>query len=149
LSGFALMYLDIDHFKRINDSLGHAAGDEVLKAFAQRLRRSVRTTDTVARLGGDEFVIILEGIDNEEEAQFLARKIVASVTRPLEVEGRRLTMTTSIGIAFRREIVAADAATVEAMIGRADAALYAAKAAGRNTWRVMVDDVLVAEKGSV
>jgi len=147
LSGLALMYLDIDHFKRINDSLGHAAGDEVLKAFAQRLRKSVRTTDTVARLGGDEFVIILEGLDNEEEAQVLARKIVAGVTRPLEVEGRTLTMTTSIGIAFRREIVAADAATVEAMVGRADAALYAAKAAGRNTWRVMVDDVLVAEKG--
>jgi diguanylate cyclase (GGDEF)-like protein/PAS domain S-box-containing protein len=147
LSGLALMYLDIDHFKRINDSLGHAAGDEVLKAFAQRLRKSVRTTDTVARLGGDEFVIILEGLNDEEEPQILARKIVANVTRPLEVQGRMLTMTTSIGIAFRREIVAADAATVEAMIGRADAALYAAKAAGRNTWRVMVDDVLVAEKG--
>jgi diguanylate cyclase (GGDEF)-like protein/PAS domain S-box-containing protein len=147
LSGLALMYLDIDHFKRINDSLGHAAGDEVLKAFAQRLSKSVRTTDTVARLGGDEFVIILEGLNNEEEPQVLARKIVANVTRPLEVEGRALTMTASIGIAFRRKIVAADAATVEAMIGRADAALYAAKSAGRNTWRLMVDDVPVPEKG--
>ena len=144
LSGIALMYLDIDHFKSINDSLGHAAGDEVLKAFALRLQQSVRTTDTVARLGGDEFVVILEGVNNAEEAQVVACKIVANVSCPLTVDGRPLTMTTSIGIAFRHEIVAADAATVEAMIGRADAALYAAKASGRNTWRLMVDDMLMA-----
>jgi diguanylate cyclase (GGDEF)-like protein/PAS domain S-box-containing protein len=147
MSGLALMYLDIDHFKRINDTLGHAAGDEVLKAFARRLLDSVRTTDTVARLGGDEFVIILEGVGSADEPRIVARKIVANVTSPLTVEGRALTLTTSIGIAFRREIVACDAATAEAMIGRADAALYAAKKAGRNTWRVMADDVLVEEKG--
>ncbi len=147
MTGLALMYLDIDHFKSINDSLGHAAGDEVLKAFAQRLQQSVRTTDSVARLGGDEFVIILEGVNNAEEPQIVARKIVANVTSPLTVEGRTLTLTTSIGIAFRRAIVACDAATAEAMIGRADAALYAAKKAGRNTWRVMADDVLVEERG--
>ena len=144
----ALMYLDIDHFKSINDSQGHAAGDEVLKAFAQRLQQSVRTTDTVARLGGDEFVVILEGVGSHEEAQIVARKIVANVARPLQVEGRTLTLTTSIGIAFRREILAADPATAEAMIGRADAALYAAKKAGRNTWRVMADDVLVDAQGA-
>jgi len=143
MRGLALMYLDIDHFKGINDSLGHAAGDEVLKAFAQRLQQSVRTTDTVARLGGDEFVIILEGVGNAEEPQVVARKIVANVTRPLTVEGRTLTLTTSIGIAVRSEIHAADAATAEALIGRADAALYAAKKAGRNTWRVVADDVLI------
>ena len=147
MSGLALMYLDIDHFKAINDSLGHAAGDEVLKAFAHRLQQSVRTTDTVARLGGDEFVVILEGVCNEEEPQIVARKIIAAVTRPLDIGGRLLTLTTSIGIALRREILAADAATAEAMIGRADAALYAAKKAGRNTWRVMADDVLIEEKG--
>jgi len=147
MSGIALMYLDIDRFKGINDSLGHAAGDEVLKAFALRLQQSVRTTDTVARLGGDEFVIILEGVNNVDEPQIVARKIVASIALPLEVEGRALTLTTSIGVAFRREITAADAATAEALIGRADAALYAAKNAGRNTWRVMADDVLIAEPG--
>ena len=147
MTGLALMYLDIDHFKSINDTLGHAAGDEVLKAFAARLQQSVRTTDTVARLGGDEFVIVLEGVNNADEPRIVARKIVASVTSPLTVEGRALTLTTSIGIAFRRAIVAADAATAEAMIGRADAALYAAKKAGRNTWRVMADDVLIEEKG--
>ena len=147
MTGLALMYLDIDHFKSINDTLGHAAGDEVLKAFATRLQQSVRTTDTVARLGGDEFVIVLEGVNNADEPRIVARKIVASVTSPLTVEGRALTLTTSIGIAFRRAIVSADAATAEAMIGRADAALYAAKKAGRNTWRVMADDVLIEEKG--
>jgi diguanylate cyclase (GGDEF)-like protein/PAS domain S-box-containing protein len=148
MSGLALMYLDIDHFKSINDSLGHAAGDEVLKAFAQRLQQSVRATDTVARLGGDEFVVILEGVGSIEEPQIVARKIVANVTHPLTVEGRTLTLTTSIGIAVRSEIRSADAATAEALIGRADAALYAAKKAGRNTWRVMADDVLVESMGT-
>ena len=146
-TGLALLYLDIDHFKSINDTLGHAAGDEVLKAFAKRLQLSVRTTDTVARLGGDEFVIVLEGVNNEDEPQVVARKIVANVTQPLEVEGRTLTLTTSIGIAFRRTVVATDAATVETLVGRADAALYAAKKAGRNTWRIVADDVLIEEKG--
>jgi diguanylate cyclase (GGDEF)-like protein/PAS domain S-box-containing protein len=147
MTGLALMYLDIDHFKSINDSLGHAAGEEVLKAVASRLQQSVRGTDTVARLGGDEFVIILEGVNTAEEPQVVARKIVASVAQPLEVEGRMLTLTTSIGIAFRRSVVATDAATVETLIGRADAALYEAKRAGRNTWRVIADDVPVEEKG--
>ena len=148
MAGLALMYLDIDHFKSINDTLGHAAGDEVLKAFAARLQQSVRTTDTVARLGGDEFVIILEGVNDARELQIVARKIVDNVTRPLEVEGRALTLTTSIGIAFRRAIIAADKATAETLIGRADAALYAAKKAGRNTWRVMADDVLIETEGA-
>jgi diguanylate cyclase (GGDEF)-like protein/PAS domain S-box-containing protein len=143
MTGLALMYLDIDRFKSINDSLGHAAGDEVLKAFAARLQQSVRATDTVARLGGDEFVIILEGINDAREPQVVARKIVDNVALPLEVEGRTLTFTTSIGIAFRRAILSADSATAETLIGRADAALYAAKKAGRNTWRVMADDVLI------
>ena len=149
MSGLALMYLDIDHFKSINDTLGHAAGDEVLKAFAKRLLQSVRTTDTVARLGGDEFVIVLEGVNNEAEPQVVARKIVANVAQPLAVEGRTLALTTSIGIAFRRAIVASDPATVEALVGRADAALYAAKKAGRNTWRVMADDVLIEEEKGI
>ena len=148
MTGLALMYLDIDHFKSINDSLGHAAGDEVLKAFALRLQHSVRATDTVARLGGDEFVILLEGVGDQEETQVVARKIVANVTSPLKVEGRTLTLTTSIGIAFRREILAADSATAEALLGRADAALYAAKKAGRNTWRVMANDVLIEDEGA-
>jgi len=147
LAGIALMYLDIDHFKSINDTLGHAAGDTVLQAFAERLQRSVRATDTVARLGGDEFVVLLEGVDDPGEPQVVARKIVANVREPLEVAGRTLALTTSIGIAFRREVVAADAATAETLIGRADAALYAAKKAGRDTWRVIAEDVLLEAEG--
>jgi len=147
MAGIALMYLDIDHFKSINDTLGHAAGDEVLKAFASRLLESVRVTDTVARLGGDEFVIVLEGLSDAEEPQIVARKIIADVRRPLEVAGRPLALTTSIGIAFRREVLAADAATAETLIGRADAALYAAKKAGRGTWRLMAEDVLLEPAG--
>ena len=147
MSGIALMYLDIDHFKSINDTLGHAAGDAVLKAFAARLQHSVRATDTVARLGGDEFVVLLEGLSDADEPQLVARKIVGNVRRPLEIEGRALALTTSIGIAFRREVVAADAATAETLLGRADAALYAAKKAGRDTWRVVAGDVLLEPEG--
>jgi diguanylate cyclase (GGDEF)-like protein len=107
----------------------------------------VRVTDTVARLGGDEFVIVLEGLTDAEEPQIVARKIIANVRRPLEMAGRALALTTSIGIAFRREVLAADAATAETLIGRADAALYAAKKAGRDTWRVMAEDVLLEAAG--
>jgi len=139
-SGIALMYLDIDRFKSINDTLGHAAGDEVLKAFASRIAQSVRSTDTVARLGGDEFVIVLEGLHGDGEPQFVARKIMANVTRPLEVEGRPLALTTSIGIAWRPRVDAADPPAAQTLLARADEALYAAKNAGRNTFRVLGDE---------
>ena len=141
----ALLYLDIDRFKAINDTLGHAAGDEVLKAFAQRLQQSVRSTDSVARLGGDEFVIILEGIHGEDEPAAIARKIIANAARPLEIGGRSLALTTSIGIAFGQRVEAVDEGSVEALIARADAALYAAKADGRNTFRIASDGAALAE----
>ncbi|WKB55619.1 PAS domain S-box protein [Eleftheria terrae] len=124
----ALMYLDIDKFKSINDSLGHAAGDAVLKEFALRLKRSVRGTDTVARLSGDEFVIILEGLRNRDEAQFVARKIVLAVRKDFKVGLQALKVTTSIGIACD-----ADGHTGMAeLLASADRALYAAKGAGRD-----------------
>ena len=138
-AALALMYLDIDRFKSINDSLGHAAGDEVLKAFAARISQSVRATDTVARLGGDEFVIILEGLHSEEEPRFVARKIIANVTRPLEVDGHPLPLTTSIGVAFSARVQGGDATIAQTLLARADEALYAAKNAGRNTFRVLGD----------
>jgi diguanylate cyclase (GGDEF)-like protein/PAS domain S-box-containing protein len=151
-AGVALMYLDIDHFKQINDTLGHAAGDAVLQAFAQRLTQSVRTTDTVARLGGDEFVVILEGLHDEAEPQFVARKILANVSRPLEIEGRTLEVTTSIGIAWRADVGACadEAQCAQALLARADEGLYQAKAAGRNTWRLLAEAAprAVAENAS-
>lgn len=128
----ALMFLDIDHFKSINDTLGHAAGDSVLKEFAARLGQCVRTTDTVARLAGDEFVVILEGVHSEAEPQFVARKIVGQVSRPFDVAGRELSVTTSVGIAFHASGVVSPAE----LLARADKALYAAKSAGRNTYQL-------------
>jgi diguanylate cyclase (GGDEF)-like protein/PAS domain S-box-containing protein len=128
----ALMFLDVDHFKQVNDTLGHAAGDTILKEFAQRLQQNMRSTDTVARLGGDEFVVILEGLRNDDEPQLVARKILAGIDRPFEVDGRRLNVTTSVGIAVHTS--AAEGAAD--LLARADAALYQAKAAGRNTYRL-------------
>ncbi|CAN5486904.1 hypothetical protein BH11PSE11_BH11PSE11_29860 [soil metagenome] len=128
----AVMFLDIDHFKRINDSLGHAAGDAVLVEFAKRLKSCVRLTDTVARLSGDEFVIVLEGLHSPDEPQFVARKIIAAVGKEWSWEGRQLQISTSIGIAFNR----AEVLTPTELMAIADAALYGAKEDGRNTFKI-------------
>jgi diguanylate cyclase (GGDEF)-like protein/PAS domain S-box-containing protein len=126
----ALMFLDIDHFKQINDTLGHAGGDEVLKEFAHRLRAAVRSTDTVCRLAGDEFTIILEGVNSADEAAPVAEKILAAVRAPFLVEGRMRSVTTSIGLACQT----AAEIDVVSLARAADAALYAAKDAGRNCY---------------
>jgi diguanylate cyclase (GGDEF)-like protein/PAS domain S-box-containing protein len=129
----ALMFLDIDHFKSINDTLGHAVGDGVLAEFARRLKDGVRSTDTVARLAGDEFVIVLQNLDAREAAASVARKIVAHIHTPaFRIDGRELEVTTSIGVAFHAPSDAA--VTPSELLARADAGLYAAKAAGRNTF---------------
>ncbi len=135
----AIMYLDIDRFKGINDTLGHAGGDAVLVEFAARLRASVRTTDVVARLAGDEFVVILENLDKPNTVADIARKVVAQVAAPtFDVEGRPLAVTTSIGIVCNRP--SDSTATVDELVARADAALYGAKAAGRNTFQFAVGE---------
>lgn len=128
----ALMFLDIDHFKSINDSVGHQGGDAVLREFAQRLIAAVRATDTVARLAGDEFVIVLEGLHLPDESATVAHKIIAAMTRSFDVLGKSHAVTTSIGIA----IGDGDDSDGEALLRRADEALYDAKAAGRNTFRI-------------
>ena len=129
----ALMYLDVDRFKSINDNYGHATGDAVLQEFARRVRSSVRATDTVGRLAGDEFVVVLEGLHAAAEPQFVARKIIAAIERPFELaDGLVLQVSTSVGIAFSIDARLAP----EALLARADAALYEAKAAGRNTFRL-------------
>ena len=130
----ALMSFDIDHFKQINDTLGHAAGDAVLREFAARLQHSVRVTDTVARLGGDEFVIILEGLHSDAEPQLVARKIIADVNRPFDNDGAMLAVTASVGLAYGDP--AHNAVLVPQLLAQADEALYAAKRAGRNTFRI-------------
>ncbi|WP_368564469.1 diguanylate cyclase [Pseudoxanthomonas sp. UTMC 1351] len=135
----ALMYLDIDHFKRINDTYGHAAGDRVIQTFAQRLTSNVRTTDLVVRLGGDEFVILMEDVTRIQAAEAIAAKILEAMREPVEIGVARLTVTTSIGVAFAAGNVVAE----DLMVG-ADDALYAAKEGGRNGYRV-----IEAGKGSL
>jgi diguanylate cyclase (GGDEF)-like protein/PAS domain S-box-containing protein len=126
----ALMFLDLDHFKAVNDSLGHRVGDAVLVELAQRLQCVVRTEDTVSRLGGDEFVLLLPDTDAEGAAA-VARKVLAVAQVPFNVEGHELTITPSAGIALAPR----DGSDLEALSRAADTAMYRAKAGGRNTWR--------------
>ncbi len=127
----SLFYLDLDHFKSINDTMGHSAGDALLKEFAARLSRCVRETDTVARLGGDEFVILLEDLRRPEDADAIAGKILEATRREFQIEAKPLRVTTSIGIAFTR-----GGTTADELLKRADMALYEAKGAGRNGYQV-------------
>jgi diguanylate cyclase (GGDEF)-like protein/PAS domain S-box-containing protein len=126
----ALMFLDIDHFKQINDTYGHSVGDGVLREFARRLQHCVRQTDTVARLAGDEFVIILEGLKSSEEAALVARKIGETMRIPVMLDAQMLHVTSSVGVAF---VDGVDVTPAE-VVSKADAALYEAKRAGRNTY---------------
>ncbi|MDP9043555.1 MAG: diguanylate cyclase [Pseudomonadota bacterium] len=128
----ALMFLDIDHFKSINDTLGHGAGDQVLKEFALRLSHQVRSTDMVARLAGDEFIILLEGIQRVEEIETLAAKIVRAVREPLALQTRVVRVTTSVGAAT---YTGGDETPAD-LLACADRALYAAKRHGRDQFSV-------------
>jgi diguanylate cyclase (GGDEF)-like protein/PAS domain S-box-containing protein len=126
----ALMYLDVDHFKQVNDSAGHGAGDVVLKEFARRLVDNVRATDTVARLAGDEFVVILEEVKSSDEATRVAAKIGDAVRLPIMLDGHMLYITTSIGVAYYE----GHPVDVDDVVAKADAALYEAKRSGRNRY---------------
>ena len=127
--GTALLFLDVDHFKQVNDRWGHAAGDQVLVEFAARLRAAVRGTDLVARLAGDEFVIILEGLNASDEATLVAEKISASLRQPFELEGGPLPVSSSIGVAY---LAPGRRADPQALLNLADEALYATKQGGRD-----------------
>jgi diguanylate cyclase (GGDEF)-like protein/PAS domain S-box-containing protein len=130
---FALLYLDLDGFKPVNDTLGHAAGDELLQAVGTRILRQVRESDTVARVGGDEFTVILHDIAGREVAETVAGKVAAALSAPLELGGekRSVSIGTSIGIA----VYPADGQTADALVKAADDAMYGAKHA-RNTARL-------------
>ncbi|MEP7102510.1 MAG: PAS domain-containing protein [Burkholderiales bacterium] len=128
----ALMYLDIDRFKQINDRFGHNAGDALLRAFAGRLSQTLRSSDAVARLGGDEFTVIMEGLPGPEVASTVAAKIVQAMSAPFFIDQQTVNVTTSIGLAFYQ----GDATTVEALVQQADVMLYQAKGAGRNNVQV-------------
>ncbi|WP_274517870.1 putative bifunctional diguanylate cyclase/phosphodiesterase [Pseudomonas sp. GM49] len=124
----AVMFLDIDHFKRINDSLGHDAGDDLLKVLAQHIKSSIRShEDVVARFGGDEFCLLIN-LHDREEARHMAQRIMLKMKEPIELAGRRMVMTTSIGISLFPE----DGKTCEELLKNADLALYQSKGSGRN-----------------
>jgi diguanylate cyclase (GGDEF)-like protein len=126
------MYLDIDRFKQINDRYGHSAGDALLREFADRLSRTLRSSDAVARLGGDEFTVIMEGLPRPEVASTVAAKIVQAMRASFVIDEHTIDVTTSIGLAFYQ----GDATTAEALVQQADVMLYQAKGAGRNNVQV-------------
>lgn len=128
---FALALIDLDRFKLINDTLGHAAGDALLVEVARRLEQTVRESDTVARLGGDEFALLITSPLTEHTAGTLCRRIIAAFEAPVRHEGHEVRTSPSIGVAFHPH----DGESLEQLYPKADAALYRAKAAGRNTWR--------------
>lgn len=137
-SRLAVMMLDLDHFKRINDSLGHHVGDLLLVEVAKRLQQTVRASDTVARLGGDEFVMLLPEPGNEPSAiEQLAQKIVAAVGAPMTLHGHELEVTPSLGVAVFPD----DGTHADTLMKNADTALYRAKALGRNAYRVFSSDM--------
>ena len=127
----AVHLLDLDHFKHVNDTLGHPAGDKLLKDVADRLRALVRETDTIARMGGDEFAVLQVAIAQPADATSLARRIIESVAEPYELEGRQVVVGTSIGIA----VGPSDGLATDQLMRNADLALYRAKDDGRGTYR--------------
>jgi len=127
---FAVLYLDLDGFKVINDTLGHQAGDDLLRATAGRLRDSIRSKDVAARIGGDEFTVLLTDVKDRNNAAMVAQKIIESFSLPLAIGGKELVVTTSIGIALCPD----DAGDPESLMRLADQAMYRAKAAGRNKY---------------
>ncbi len=126
-SALAAMLVDLDDFKRVNDSLGHEAGDQVLRGFAERVRRGLRHDDTIARFGGDEFAVLIEGIDSEAEALRAAGRLNAALEEPIEVGDRSIRLRATIGIA----LCDANEARPRQIVQRADLALTAAKARGK------------------
>ena len=130
-STFAIFCLDLDRFKTVNDALGHPIGDELLRAVAFRLQSCVREVDTVARLGGDEFAIVQAGLRTPEDAAVLAARIVEAISRPYDLDGHRVNVGTSIGVAM----APLDGTSYDKLLKCSDMALYRAKLEGRGIWR--------------
>ena len=136
----ALMYLDIDHFKHINDSLGHAVGDQLLQSVASRLQACVpRHSDTVSRQGGDEFVVLLAEVEDVQNVALTAQRLIAAVAKPHLVADHQLHVTLSIGISLYPD----DGKDVEAVFRNADTAMYQAKKSGRNTYKLFTPEMNV------
>jgi diguanylate cyclase (GGDEF)-like protein len=139
-NSFALMFVDLDRFKPVNDSFGHGVGDDLLKVVAQRLADCVRKADTVARTGGDEFVVVLDPIGDAEDAAMVARKILDELSRPFFVGGHEVNISASIGIG----VYPKDGEDPGTLKANADAAMYEAKRSGRNEFRFFVPTMTTA-----
>ena len=149
----ALLFLDIDNFKRVNDSLGHSVGDELLKQIARRIEDCVRTDDVIARataapatsglqmarLGGDEFTVLLRGADLSEATDLIADRVTKAVSQPILYDGRQFVFTCSVGIVSFPD----DGIDMDTLIANADMAMYRAKESGKNTVRSFSDTMSV------
>jgi diguanylate cyclase (GGDEF)-like protein/PAS domain S-box-containing protein len=128
----AILFIDLDRFKEVNDQLGHAAGDTLLRQVVMRLRLNIREVDTLARLGGDEFVVVLEALSHAEQATVVSQKLLKSLQTPFDIEGHSCLITASIGIALFPE----DGSDTETLLRNADTAMYRAKEEGTNNARL-------------
>jgi diguanylate cyclase (GGDEF)-like protein len=135
--GLAVIMMDIDKFKSINDKLGHDIGDEVIKEFAKRVSKTIRKNDMVARLGGDEFIVLLPSIRSSENAIKIAENIKQTMQEPWNIKGYELQVTTSMGIA----LAPPEGATKYILLKTADQAMYEAKKDGRNTYKIWDDSL--------
>jgi diguanylate cyclase (GGDEF)-like protein/PAS domain S-box-containing protein len=135
----AVMFVDLDQFKKINDSLGHGVGDTLLRSVAKRMVNCVRRTDTVSRLGGDEFVVLLSQVEHEEDAAMSARKILRALAAPHTVENKYLNISVSIGVST----YPSDGPDAENLVNKADIAMYEAKKHGRSNYRFFREDMQV------
>jgi diguanylate cyclase (GGDEF)-like protein/PAS domain S-box-containing protein len=138
----AVMFLDLDHFKRINDTLGHTVGDRLLQRTAERARALIREGDTVARIAGDEFTLLLPGIGRAADAAGIAHKVLSAIAQPFKIEGHELYITTSVGIA----LYPGDGEDAETLVRGADSAMYRAKELGRNTFQLCTQEMMTTAR---
>jgi diguanylate cyclase (GGDEF)-like protein/PAS domain S-box-containing protein len=136
----ALLFVDLDRFKLVNDSLGHGIGDKLLKAVAERMQAGVRHTDTVSRLGGDEFVVLLSQVKATEDAARIARKLIEALSKPYIIEENKLRLSASIGISIYPD----NGSEADTLLRNADASMYSAKEAGRSQYQFYSRDVPLA-----
>ncbi len=137
----AVLFIDLDNFKTVNDSLGHGAGDQLLRAFAHRLVQCTRAGDTVARLGGDEFAVLIDNAPTEDAAMAVARQVLEACRQPFDIDGRPLRIGASIGVAMSDRV-----STVERLMRNADAAMYSAKSHGKGQAAVFQPEMLRAAR---
>ena len=139
---FGVFFLDLDGFKQINDTLGHDAGDDLLREVARRLEDALRKSDTVARMGGDEFMVVLPEIESEEQVTAVARKILVALAEPFVLLGERFRVTSSVGISLFPK----DGVDEQSLLKNADIAMYAAKEAGKNNFRFFAPEMSSASR---